>query len=199
MTRQQSGREVDRWSKLLSAEDFGAFRASDFGVRRGFGHFPAVLVIDATYEFVGMPNVTLADSMKSFPAGCGPTGWRAVAAIRKLLDAAVSAAVPIIYTRGQELGGNETTPEPMWRVARERDRENPGLPPRNEIVPPIAPRDSDIVIEKSRPSAFFLYDASHTFERTQRGHLTRVWGKHKWLRAGDGSRWVFTRLQRCSG
>lgn len=140
---------MSAWDRLLTPADRQAFAASVFGARRGFGHRPALLVVDTTYDFVGTPEVSLEESTRDYPYSCGPAGWRAVAAMRPLLAAARASGVPVVYTRGESSAG------PHWRLQPGRAHSPPGLPPGAAFVAEVAPRDGDIVITKSRPSAFF--------------------------------------------
>ncbi|MBI2848980.1 MAG: isochorismatase family protein [Chloroflexi bacterium] len=107
-----------------------------------FGQRPALIVVDMTYNF--------ADSR--YPPGNSEMGKPAVAAIRRLLDAARSASVPVFYT----VGVDSTLPgqRGRWKTLRE-DPLSPDLPPKNAVVEEIAPQEGEFVIPKMRPSAFF--------------------------------------------
>ncbi|MDQ0642688.1 cysteine hydrolase family protein [Microbacterium murale] len=74
----------------------------------------------------------------------------------KLVEAARAAGVPVIYTRYAYLPGNEDQLDPAGRA------EGTALSPRLvagtvdiEIVDELAPIDGEIVLDKSRPSAFY--------------------------------------------
>lgn len=109
------------------------------------GDSPALLVVDMTNGFVD----------DKFPTGFSKTGNPCLKNIRKLIDVAKSKEIPVIYTRDM------SDPEEVYRIHRgawnfksspmsEELREE-----YNTIHHSIAPEENDIVIQKSKPSAFF--------------------------------------------
>ncbi len=103
----------------------------------------ALLVVDVTNAFLGPKLPTLA-AAREVRTACGLPAWQTLAPIRTLLDAFHEAGRPVIYTRAyseSQLGG-ATVGAPESGAG-------------NEIAEPIAPRADDVVIEKSRPNAFF--------------------------------------------
>ena len=143
------------WDKVLTERDKQVFAAAGYGKRQGFGHKPAVIVVDVNYNFVGDVPEPILDSIKKYRNSCGEEGWQGVWQIRKLLDAARVARVPIFYstapsrqtavTAGRWHGKNSRGTEDFYNQAQDG----------NEIVREIAPQDSDIVILKDKPSVFF--------------------------------------------
>ena len=86
------------WDKFLTDEDKAVFATSGYGVQGSFGKRPAALVIDVSYNFCGERPEPILESVKRWPNSCGERAWAGVAAIRKLLDAARTKGLPIIYT-----------------------------------------------------------------------------------------------------
>jgi nicotinamidase-related amidase len=76
--------------------------------------------------------------------------------LQRLLPAARSKGLPIIYTRGdsrpdlQKLGA-----PPLKKASAPRPPSTRNLRDGNDIVDEIAPEPGDIVIGKAKPSAFF--------------------------------------------
>jgi maleamate amidohydrolase len=147
---------MNSWDDILTARDHAVFESSGYGKRMGFGKRPVLLVIDVNYNFVGDRPEPILESIKRWRNSCGDEGWIAIDRIAELLEAVRQREVPVIYTTGQD-------PRPdgfdsgRWADKNSRRFEDRGRPARNgnEIVPPIAPRESDIVISKAKPSAFF--------------------------------------------
>lgn len=141
---------VRAWDAHLTDRDREVFRRSGHGQRQGFGTRPAVLVVDVTYAFVGDRPEPILSSIERWHQSAGEDGWRAVAHIRTLLDAARAVRVPIVYTAGVD--GADSG---RWSDKNARRAENDARPERNTIVPDIAPCPGDLVIRKEKPSAFF--------------------------------------------
>ncbi len=109
------------------------------------GNSPALLVVDMTYGFVD----------DKFPTGFSKTGIPCLENIRKLIDAAKAKRIPVIYTRDM------SDPQEVYKIHRGAWNFKSG--PMSEEVRDeyntihhlITPEKEDIVIQKSKPSAFF--------------------------------------------
>ena len=88
------------WDKYLSERDQQVLAEGGFWQRSGFGHRPALLVIDVNYNFVGDKPEPILESIKRWPFSCGEEGWAGVAVIRRLMAAARTKRLPIIFTTG---------------------------------------------------------------------------------------------------
>ena len=115
------------------------------GARVGIGRRPAVLVVDMTRAF----------TEDRFPLGSSKAGEPCLHAIRRLLDAARPLRVPVLYARyaafqtDTEWGrwidkGTASEPDSPMRTAE-----------AHEIPDIIEPERGDVVVTKSKPSAFF--------------------------------------------
>jgi len=140
------------WQRLLSDRDRALVESAGFGQRVGFGSEPALLVIDVQNYMVGPPS----GSAHLYPSACGAQAQRALAALPALIAAARERGVPVIYTRneyrrdGADMGvyrrkrGMPTTEG--WCLAGSEGA---------RIHEAVAPAPEDIVLSKSKPSAFF--------------------------------------------
>ncbi|MEV7006605.1 isochorismatase family protein [Streptosporangium sp. NPDC051022] len=132
--------------------------ASGYGQRGGLGTRPAVLVVDVTTNFCGDRDEDVLDSIRRWRNSCGRTAWRALPHIARLLEAARARNIPVLYSRGTEYQPFGVYPG-RWltknaRIAallHDEEKQRQG----NEIMGQIKPEAGEIVIEKSKPSAFF--------------------------------------------
>lgn len=140
--------------EYLSDDERGALAAAGFGGRGPrMLRDTALVVVDVTYGFCGKPtHGSLAESVAEYPHACGPTAWRAVPAIRTLVDGARRHGVPIIFTR-------PTPPalRPNWRGRLEDKNDRRAEAPADtfEMVPESGYVSGDILLDKDCPSAFF--------------------------------------------
>ena len=141
------------WDDLYSDDERGVRAAGGYAARSPKGQRPVLLVIDVTYNFTGDRGDDHLTSVSKFFTSCGPAAWMAIPRLQQLLASAREAGVPVVYTRSQPL------PERVRTALRKHSR-NVGDTPEartrgNEFTAEIAPRPGDIVIEKTRASAFF--------------------------------------------
>lgn len=151
-----SGPSVEALDGLLDDHDLAVFEAAGYGRRAGFGERPVLLVVDVNYNFCGDRPEPILDSIARWRNSCGEHAWSALPDIERLIAGVRRKALPVIYTTGQD-------PRPdgldsgRWADKNARRGED-GLQARgvgNQIVQQIAPIDSDIVLTKPKPSAFF--------------------------------------------
>lgn len=142
---------TERLEELLPGipeQDWAALRKMWGGEIRqgwGLGDRPALLVVDMTEAFV----------RDEWPTGWSATGDPCVRAIQRLLVAARSAEMPVVYTRSEPL-----VHQPLvggWL----RGGSGPSMFPFDgpeivhEIVAELEPMATDLVIAKPKPSAFY--------------------------------------------
>jgi nicotinamidase-related amidase len=144
------------WEPFLTDRDRTVLAAAGYGQRMGFGARPAVVVIDATYNFCGDRREPILESIRRWPNSCGEAAWDAVARIAELVAAARKKALPVIYTTGAFRADGWDYGGWKWKYGRAKDEYAP--PPSNrrgnDIVDEIAPGPRDIVLPKLKPSAF---------------------------------------------
>lgn len=138
---------MNSWRTVMPSRGYESFDTSTADLSR-LGTRPALLVVDVVTSFLGEEGQSLEESIASRPLSCGPSGWAALALIRSLIEAARANEVPVIYTTGNPgvLGG-ATKNLVDGRDVAQREAQ--------EIPPQIAPAEGEVVIAKSRPSAFF--------------------------------------------
>ena len=140
------------WLDLLDEHDRALIEHARFGRRVGFGHRPALLVIDVQQYMVGPPS----GSQHEYPSACGEEAERALPLIAALARAARAAGAPVIYTRNEFARDGSD----IGVYGRKRDLlETEGWclvgSEGAQIHPIVAPQEGDIVLPKRKPSAFF--------------------------------------------
>lgn len=141
------------WEQVFADEERAVYEGMHRGQRQPRGRRPALLVVDVVRAFCGEKGQSMAESVRAWPASCGPHAWEAIPHIRALLEAARAAGAPVIFTTAQpgadHLYGGTVKGEsgamgsPMAR------------PGAQEIPAEIAPRDGELVLAKPKASAFF--------------------------------------------
>ncbi|MGH3432274.1 MAG: isochorismatase family protein [Thermocrispum sp.] len=113
----------------------------------------AVLVIDMTVAFLGDRPEPLSASIERFPNSCGEYGWVVADRIGRLLAVARSVDVPVIYTvkdvEHAELAAAS------WKRTRQHQKSECDQMSYATVISPLAPRRGDVIIRKTKPSAFF--------------------------------------------
>ncbi len=137
----------------LSDEEWAVVKASGFGAAQGMGQRPALLVIDVNHKFVGDPQERLLAAIEQWPTSCGPRGWAAMPAIQRCLQAFRAAGNPVFYTTGDDRGS--ALSHGRWAGKNNRVQNIQGDEAEgNRIINAVAPLETDVVIRKTKPSAF---------------------------------------------
>jgi maleamate amidohydrolase len=142
------------YSQYLTERDREVLSRAGFGGRVGFGQRPVIVVIDVSYSFCGVSREPILKSIETYHNSCGEEAWDGVAAIARLIEAGRAKRIPVIYTTGYSEPIAGTFGLGRWTDKVPAEAEDIDAQ-ANEIVAEIAPREHDIVIEKTMPSAFF--------------------------------------------
>ena len=130
---------------IIPPEERARYAKGNMGKRAGFGARPAVLVVDMTRAF----------TEDRFPLGCTAAGVPCAAAIRTLLDAVRPLGVPVLYTRYDAFAADAQWGRWLDKgTGAEPDSLMRG-PEAHEIADAVKPAAADIVVTKTKPSAFF--------------------------------------------
>lgn len=145
---------MQRWEEIFPESDREVLKKAGFAVKQEFGRNPALLIIDVNRAFLGYkPGVAPGTTLKpaeGYELSCGEAGWRALDNIAKLLDRCRKSGVLAIFTTGDAVmkkfcGSATKTFKPSGSTDPEEE----------EIPPPITPLPSEVVIRKTKASAFF--------------------------------------------
>jgi maleamate amidohydrolase len=129
------------WHGILSPEEIRVYdRLGYWRPAREPGVAPALVLVDLENNFTGDRPEPILDSVRRYRYSCGQHAWESLPHIRRLLDAARAARLPILYTRGADDPSDATVDE-------RRDG--------REIVHVVAPAPGERVFEKRAASAFY--------------------------------------------
>ncbi len=124
--------------------------ASRYEARRPLGSRPALLLIDCYQKVFGDRPQPLAEAIDEYPATCGTASWDALPHLEGLLTQARQAQVPVVHTTGDARPGARLgAATKRSRVAGEDEAAG------YEIIGRLRPVEGEIVVRKSRASAFF--------------------------------------------
>lgn len=130
---------------IIPPDERARYAKGNMGKRVGFGARPAILVVDMTRAF----------TEDRFPLGCSAAGAPCARAIRRLLDAARSLGLPVVYTRYDAFAADAEWGRWLDKgTGAEPDSLMRG-PEAHEIADLLKPQPRDLVVTKTKPSAFF--------------------------------------------
>ena len=128
-------------TSMFPKEDLKYLEKGHTGVPIGWGDRPALVVVDMTRAFVE----------DEYPLACEKTARPCVSAIARLLKASRNARIPVFYTQG--IVADKEIIRGRWKSRFEDPLLN--SPRAHEIAEEIAPLSDEVVVRKTKPSAFF--------------------------------------------
>ncbi len=145
------------WDPYLTEQD-RAHLGSREPRRKGFGEKPALLLIDYYRWAFGDKPEPLLEAVKTWPGSCGLAGWNAIPPTQRLLEAARSAGIPVIFSTGPDetalvawgRGGRRAEDE-QHMSPDELDRSRRGY----DIIDEVKPLPGEAIIRKMAPSVFW--------------------------------------------
>jgi maleamate amidohydrolase len=129
------------WEGLISPEELEVYKQAGYWRRsREPGVAPALLLVDLEHNFTGDRAEPILQSIRRYRNSCGEYAWQSLPQIRRLLEAARAAGLPVLYTHG---AGDypDATPDEL------RDGRH--------IIPVVAPAPDERVFPKRAASAFY--------------------------------------------
>jgi nicotinamidase-related amidase len=146
------------WDKYLPQRDRDILALAGYTQRMGFGDRPALIVIDVNYNFTGDKPEPVEESIKRWPNSCGEAAWKAFPYLNRLLRQCHRQAVPVFFATDGFRSDGWNLGSWLWKTSRVSEDLNGSLSKRNlngsAINAELERIDSDITIQKLKPSAF---------------------------------------------
>lgn len=139
-----------RWREIYSGQDAEVISRLWKDRKRLLGDKLAFLIIDTNMRTLGPRDTSILEAMKTNPLACGLEGWKAVGAQRNLLEACRKTGVPVIFVTGDAM-----TRHHMGRSSTKGSEKGPLSLEAEDMPEEIAPLPSELIIRKTRASAFF--------------------------------------------
>jgi nicotinamidase-related amidase len=112
---------------------------------------PALLCIDNYNAVFGDRPEPVLEAMRRFPSSCGLAAWNALEPTQRVMAAARAAGIPVIHTTrddATEAANSKTSSTKREVYGSDRDW-------NHAFFPPLAPQPGELVIRKTRASAFY--------------------------------------------
>jgi nicotinamidase-related amidase len=125
--------------------------ANNYQGRMGQRGRPALLCIDNYNAVFGDRPEPVLEAMRRFPSSCGLAAWNALEPTQRIMAAARAAGLPVIHTTRDDL--SESDASKMSSTKRHAYGADRGWD--HAFFPPLAPQPGELVIRKTRASAFY--------------------------------------------
>lgn len=130
---------------IIPADERQRYAKGNMGKRVGWGARPALLVVDMTRAF----------TEDRFPLGCAAAAAPCISAIRALLDAARTGRLPVFFTRYADFAADAEWGRWLDKGTGAEPHSLMRSPEAHEIADALKPASGEVVLVKTKPSAFF--------------------------------------------
>ncbi len=139
------------WTGVITEEEERRYEAAGFGGRGRIGRRPGLLIIDVQYRTVGTERRPYWEAIEEYPTACGEDGWRAVDRIAPLLAAFRERGLPVLYPHVAPKNVGTDSGRLAEKIPSIMGIDAAGY----RFVEEVAPVESDVLLPKKHPSAFF--------------------------------------------
>lgn len=139
------------WTGVITEEEERRYEAAGFGGRGRIGRRPGLLIIDVQYRTVGTKRRPYWEAIDEYPTACGEDGWRAVDRIAPLLAAFRERGLPVLYPHVAPKNVGTDSGRLAEKIPSIMGIDAAGY----RFVEEVAPVESDVLLPKKHPSAFF--------------------------------------------
>lgn len=139
------------WTGVITEEEERRYEAAGFGGRGRIGRRPGLLIIDVQYRTVGTKRRPYWEAIEEYPTACGEDGWRAVDRIAPLLAAFRERGLPVLYPHVAPKNVETDSGRLAEKIPSIMGIDAAGY----RFVEEVAPVESDVLLPKKHPSAFF--------------------------------------------
>ncbi|HEV8642870.1 MAG TPA: isochorismatase family protein [Methylomirabilota bacterium] len=137
------------WEDLID-DDIRRIYAN-YGVRMGLRERPVLLCVDNYNAVFGDRPQPVLEAIDRFPSSCGEAAWAAIEPTRRLMAAAREVGIPVVHTTRDDSSG--TAVSSLRSTKRTRYGADPAW--GHAFFPQLAPEPGELVIRKTRASAFY--------------------------------------------
>jgi len=144
------------WNDMLTDADRAVMARGKWAQKAGVGERPALILIDCQYYMCGIRGAN--DNAEKYPLACGEVAFTATDQMKRLLDAARAAGIPVFFTRfvvdpvnddvgmfHRKIGAGVGRGENLYFAGTHGA----------EITDDLKPLPTEIVLDKKKKSAFF--------------------------------------------
>lgn len=140
-----------RWQQIFTGQDREVIsKLWDYSGRPFPREKLAFVIIDTNWRTLGPRDTSILKAMDNNPLACGTEGWKAVGHMRSLLTACRQIGVPVIFVTGDAV-----TRHHQGRSSTKNKERGPLNVAAEEMPEEIAPLPGELVVRKTRASAFF--------------------------------------------
>ena len=139
-----------KWETIFGEADRALVNKAGFGGKQAFGRKPALIIIDVNRAFIGSQPKPVLESVEEYTTSCGEAGWEALEYIQKLLIACREKNVPVVFTTNDPVARQFCLGPTKASIPSEKLD-----PAGQEIADAIKPLPSELIIKKTKASAFF--------------------------------------------
>ena len=138
------------WEADLSLTEKEVIERSGYGKRKAYGDKPALIIIDAQYNFFGSRE-PIKDQLDRYPTGVGIEAWSKVESSGRILQSARESRIPVFFTRYVAQDSEMSHESKMNRDHTKFKPDSHG----SRIIEELKPLSEEIIIDKNYASAFF--------------------------------------------
>ncbi len=138
------------WEADLSLTEKEVIERSGYGKRKAYGDRPALVIIDAQYNFFGS-NEPIQDQLDRYPTGVGIEAWSKVGISSRILQSARESRIPVFFTRYVAQDSEMSHESKMNRDHTKFKQGSHG----SQIIEELKPLSRETIIDKNYASAFF--------------------------------------------
>ncbi len=139
-----------RWQEIYTGPDREIISRAGMDQKEAPGEKMALVIIDTNWRTLGPRDKHILEATKTNRLACGLAGWEAVAGQRRLLEAGRKAGIPVVFVTGDAV-----TRHHMGRSSTKNTEIGPLNVQAEDMPEEIAPLKDELVIRKTRASAFF--------------------------------------------
>ncbi|MHC2181531.1 isochorismatase family protein [Paenibacillus sp. PvR148] len=140
---------MKEWMRMIPEAEQVTYKQAGFLTGLELGKKAALVVVDVTYGFTGSESVSLQEAILEYPTACGPAAWEAMPRISRLIELFRSKQLPIVYTHSDS---NSTHYTGKATKSKRTSHTAPGF---NDFPEPVAPKEGEWVLGKTKASIFF--------------------------------------------